>query len=68
MVDVLRRKSNDSVIELNSWKYEKQHYTLYQMSLDSNRSILLLSTPFFGQGQISYAGIAHCVKQMKDFL
>lgn len=36
---------------------EKQRYYLWRLNLNGAREIYLLQTPFFGQGQISYAGI-----------
>jgi hypothetical protein len=62
LVDLFKLCFYDSLIELKRWKYGKQNYILYQIILHPERSILLLSTPFFGQGQTSYDGIADCVQ------
>lgn len=40
----------------------------FQLTLNPERTILLLSTPFFGQGQISYEGIKNCVRHVNSYL
>ena len=57
--DVLQllKEHLDSIILVDNWSYKKQRYALYEVKLDPKRKIALLSTPFFGQGQISYDGL-----------
>lgn len=59
---------DNSIIHLKDWNYQNQKYQLYQIQLTPERMIFLLSTPFFGQGQISYAGIADCVEKVREFI
>jgi hypothetical protein len=43
-----------------------EKYKLYSLNLGYNRNILTLSTPFFGQGQISYLGLIDAVKRLSS--
>lgn len=56
LYDVKYLKAGEWVILKN------QRYYLYNIILKQDRNLYLLQTPFFGQGQISYAGI-HAVTQ-----
>jgi len=52
--------------EVDQWVYpKKQKYCLYKISIFQDRNIFLLSTPFFGQGQISHDGINNAVHRIK---
>ena len=61
----------NTIKEIDQWIYpKKQKYCLYKISVSQDRNIFLLSTPFFGQGQISYDGInnaVHRIKKLKIF-
>lgn len=50
---------------ISEWKYSEEIYVLYKINLSSDRKILLLKTPFFGNGRISYSGIDNAVKYLK---
>lgn len=54
---------------LYEWTYckksRKEKYELRKISLD-NRNVFLLSTPFFGMGQITYEGIKHAYSKLPD--
>ena len=49
-----------------SWKVNKEQYYLHEFELTNNRKILLLVTPFFGNGQISYDGIRQAAREVKS--
>jgi len=46
---------------------EKQRYYIWRLNINGAREVYLLQTPFFGQGQISYAGIQLIAQVMLDF-
>jgi len=50
---------------LKTWNYKKESYALYKLELNKNRTIKLLTTPFFGNGQISYDGLVNAAKVIK---
>jgi hypothetical protein len=43
-------------------------YRLFSLALDGDKHIYLLSTPFFGQGQCSYDGLANAANTVKRLL
>ncbi len=51
-----------------NWKYNEEQYYLHEFNLTNNRTILLLVTPFFGNGRISYDGLLHAAKHVKKML
>ena len=51
---------------IQKWRFGKQLYCLYGLQLDDSRTVYLLNTPFFGNGQISYAGIRDCIESVKN--
>lgn len=51
-----------------NWKYNEEQYYLHEFNLTNNRTILLLVTPFFGNGRISYDGLLHAAKRVKMML
>ncbi|UGB33135.1 hypothetical protein [Metabacillus sp. B2-18] len=56
-----------SVIEtIDNWKFAHEEYTLFKVTLHNNREIFLLSTPFFGNGRISYEGIRKAVERVRS--
>jgi hypothetical protein len=57
--------SND-VVKLDAWQYKTEEYALYGIDLSDQISVCLLSTPFFGNGRISYEGLALAVKKVKE--
>lgn len=59
---------NYIVGEPKKWSCKKQHYCLYEIKLSQDRNIFLLSTPFFGLGQISYAGLDFASQKIKKSL
>jgi hypothetical protein len=61
----LRFFSKD-VVKLDFWQYKKEEYTLYMIDLSEQRSVLLLSTPFFGNGRIGYEGLAVSASKVKE--
>lgn len=68
LVELMKRNLSSSLEQLSSWKYGSQQYSLFQLKLDAGRTVLLLSTPFFGQGQISYEGIKDCVRHLNSYI
>ncbi|MEO8398587.1 MAG: hypothetical protein ABI550_02100 [Ignavibacteriaceae bacterium] len=60
-------EENLSTKKVKDWKANegKENYTLYEVSLSDERKLFLLSTPFFGNGRISYRGINESVKNLK---
>ena len=67
LVELMKQNFSSSLEQLSTWKYESQQYSLFRLSLDVERMVFLLSTPFFGQGQISYDGIKDCVNHLDLF-
>lgn len=65
---VLDYYKND-ISDKKTWLYDsKQNYCLYKINLSQSRNIFLLSTPFFGQGEISYDGLEDASKKTKEFI
>lgn len=56
------------VVEIDNWKFAHEEYCLYKISLPNNREIHLLSTPFFGNGRISYEGIRNSAEHVRSLL
>lgn len=54
----------DSIKKISRWELDHEKYNLYQIKLTEERIVLLLSTPFFDNGQISYKGIKDCVTRV----
>ncbi|WP_428908157.1 hypothetical protein [Niallia sp. Krafla_26] len=54
----------DSVKKLSWWEVNGEKYSLHQINLSKGRNVLLLSTPFFTNDQISYKGIIDCIKRV----
>ncbi|NNU91537.1 hypothetical protein [Anoxybacillus sp. CHMUD] len=54
-----------STIEMvSTWNFQHEQYTLYKITFSNERSILMLSTPFFGNGRISYNGIRNAARRI----
>jgi len=68
LVELMKRNLSSSLEQLSSWTYGSQQYSLFQLKLDEGRTVLLLSTPFLGQGQISYEGIKDCVRHLNSYI
>ncbi|MBW3112507.1 hypothetical protein KYJ26_11735 [Bacillus sp. MCCB 382] len=64
----LLKEHLDSIILVDNWSYKKQQYALYEIRLDTKRKIALLSTPFFGQGQISYDGLKDTLNHISEYM
>jgi len=52
--------------QLQQWKDGK--FNLYRINLNEKRNIILLSTPFWGQGQMSKADVPIAVKYIQEYL
>jgi hypothetical protein len=52
---------------LQKWSFKKEEYGLFRLFLPEGRTILFLSTPFFGQGRISYPGLGQAVDNVKRY-
>ena len=56
----------NEIIIFDQWVYpKKQKYCLYKIRFSQDRNLFLLSTPFFGQGRISYDGLDNAVHRIK---
>jgi hypothetical protein len=44
---------------VKEWNYDGQKYTFYKMEISPSKFVLLLHTPFFGQGRVSLSGIQY---------
>jgi len=53
---------------IESWSFSNKKYSVYKIYLGKNTYTYLLSTPFFGQGQISYDGLECVVEKVKDMI
>lgn len=51
--------------EIDNCNYKQEKYKLYKISLTEERHIYFLSTPFFGNGQISYDGLRKAAQRIK---
>lgn len=57
------------IIAQQNWEFgKKQRYQLSQMQFGSKRQLNFLSTPFFGNGQISYEGVWQSVQRLKQII
>jgi hypothetical protein len=54
--------------EIESWQFRQEQYKLYKIEISKVKSIFLLTTPFFGNGRISYEGIKDSAVRMKNFV
>lgn len=54
------------VEKTDSWQYGQEQYVLYKIKLTNERDIYLLSTPFFGNGRISYDGLKNSAKRIQE--
>jgi|LFRM01.1.fsa_nt_gb hypothetical protein len=52
----------------SQWQYRKERYSLYRIDISNNRQIVLLTTPFFGNGCISYDGLEYTSAMVRDYL
>lgn len=65
LVDMMLDYFTDEYELLSEWKHKEEIYVLYKINLSNDRKILLLKTPFFGNGRISYDGINNAVEHLK---
>lgn len=66
LVDLVLDYFTDKYELVSEWKYKDETYNLYKINLDSGRKIMMLKTPFFGNGRISYKGIEYAVEKLKE--
>ena len=64
----IRNYYGNRVSDVEEWSYKKQKYFLCKINLFQDRKIFLLSTPFFGQGQISYDGLDFAAQKVKSLI
>jgi hypothetical protein len=60
--------NNFAIQEVNSWNFKGQKFILLSLRLPNNRIIYFLSTPFFGNGQISYEGIQYTCQRLNEVI
>ena len=53
---------------INSWHFRNESYKLYKVWLENERDVWVLSTPFFGNGRVSYDGIRDAARRVLDVL
>lgn len=53
---------------LKAWNYRSESYALYEIRLEGGRSIKFLTTPFFGNGRISYDGLLIASEKIKEVI
>lgn len=51
--------------KIDQWTFGKQKYSIYEVRITEGRNTKLLSTQFFGNGQISYEGIFYAAQRIK---
>lgn len=57
------------ILSQKDWCIEQnQRYQLTQLQLEKQRTLYFLSTPFFGNGQISYEGVWQSAQRLQDTL
>jgi len=49
--------------KISDFNYKKERYSLYEILVENGRKVKFLSTPFFGNGCISYDGIRQVVSR-----
>lgn len=64
---LLRYFSKDVKLE-DQWRYKKELYSIYRININGGRQVILLTTPFFGNGCISYYGLSYSAKKVKEFI
>ena len=50
---------------ISSWQLNDESFLLHRVNVTKDRYVYIFSTPFFGNGRISYNGIKDCVKRVK---
>lgn len=63
--DLLKQEFGEAFQLIHTYSYQHQTFEFYKLQLTENRSVTYLSTPFFGQGQISYEGIERVIEEFK---
>jgi hypothetical protein len=58
----------DKTEKVTAWEFKNQQYSLYKIRMANNRNIYLLSTPFFGNGRISYDGLKYASCKLLEVL
>lgn len=56
------------ILDETTWQFANEHFTLYMIRLSNTRKIAFLSTPFFGNGRISYSGIRDAANRVREIL
>lgn len=64
LVEKLVLSFSSCLHKLSIWQLNHEKYSLYKIRLSNERNVLLLSTPFFADGQSSYKGIHDCIKRV----
>jgi hypothetical protein len=65
LTEMIYKYFSINVEKTENWKFNKEQYYLHEFNLTDDRKILLLVTPFFGNGQISYEGLLHAARRVK---
>jgi len=68
VLDYYKNDISDKKKWLYYGKKSCEKYDLYKINFYQNRNIFLLSTPFFGQGRISYDGIKDAIKKIRKLI
>jgi len=58
----------NKIPQIDFFKYNSEEYRFYELNLDKSRIVYFLSTPFFGNGRISYNGIKYIVDKINEYL
>lgn len=66
--EMLLEYFSKETIPESEWQHKKERYSLYRIDISNNRQVVLLTTPFFGNGCISYDGLELASARVKDYL
>ena len=58
----------EGLMLLNAWVSGEERYELYRIAVAHDRQLYLLSTPFFGNGRISYGGLRLSAGKVRSYL
>ncbi|WP_232722274.1 hypothetical protein [Geobacillus sp. Manikaran-105] len=64
LTEMMLNYFSSTIETVSTWNFNHEQYTLYKITLGNERSILMLSTPFFGNGRISYNGIRNVARRI----
>ena len=65
LTEKLMNYCSEDIKLISSWQLNDESFLLHRVNVTKDRYVYIFSTPFFGNGRISYNGIKDCVKRVK---